>query len=130
MLTWLSKHLTTPVTMGLPFVWLAAIFIVFNFTSPLRVGPAGILLVFALFYAFISSLMFALLRIGLAVWVRVTGKADISSRRLYYLASVVAFGPVFLIALNTLSRLGIVEVILVLLLVGIGSFYVLRRDAA
>lgn len=115
------------VSLFLPFVWLILILAALHVTSPLNVGPAGTLLLFCLFYAFLSSLFLVIL-LALGKLAKPLVKRDlISIRTAYWLASVLALGPVFMLALNTLGQLGFIEVILVVLLVTIGSFYVLRR---
>jgi len=126
----LSKYLTMPFLFALPAIWLACIFFVLNITSPLVVGPAGILLLFGLGYAFISSLLYVLLHLFVKILVKLTGKRIMSERRLYYLSCVIGLGPLFLLALNTLGKLGIVEIVLVVLLVGLACFYILRRSEA
>jgi len=126
----LSKYVTMPLLYTLPVIWLACIFLVLNITSPLVVGPAGILLLFGLVYAFVSSLLYVLLHLVIKIINKLTAKRIISERRLYYLSCVVGFGPLFLLALNTLGKLGVVEIVLVLLLVGLACFYILRRSEA
>lgn len=112
---------------ALPFFWLLAIVFVLNFTSPLALGPAGILLVFGVFYAAINSLLFAGLYFFSYVVRRLT-KKQLSVRKAYYIASVLALGPVFMMALNTLGQLGVVEVLLVVVLLVTACFYVVRRS--
>ena len=126
----LSKYITVPLLFTLPAIWLACIFLVLNITSPLVVGPAGILLLFGLVYAFISSLLYVLLHLIIKILNKITGRRIIGERSMYYLSCVVGFGPLFLLALNTLGRLGLVEIVLVLLLVGLACFYILRRSEA
>ena len=113
----------------MPVVWLVFIYLVINETSPLKIGPVGVLLIFILFYALFSSSLFVVAHLGGKLWQLVTHCAMLSVRRMYYVASTLAFGPVFLIALNTLGQLGWIEVVLVVLLVSLGTFYVIRRTA-
>ncbi len=125
----ISKYLRTSVVALMPVLWLAAIVLVLNFTSPIVAGPTGILVVFLLFYCFSASSIYVLLRGALAAS-RLLGRKNVLGRRQSaYVSSVIALGPVFLVALNTLGQIGIVEITLVVALVGLGSFYVIRRGA-
>jgi hypothetical protein len=116
----------------LPYVMPIASFIVLVFllnkTNPLDVGPAGILLVFALVYIFIASAMYLLLTVVamiLAYFVTVTVH---SKKRMYYLSSVLAFAPVFLLALSSIGQLEVKDFVLVLCLVGVACFYIAKRS--
>ena len=110
-----------------PFFWAAITLFVVNHTSPLQIGPAGILLVFILFYALTASFLFVVAHVANKVWCVISKRKSVSMRRIYYLTSVVAFGPVFMIALNTLGQLGPTEIVLVWVLIILGGFYVSRR---
>lgn len=52
-----------------------------------------------------------------------------SMKRGYYVVSIVGLAPVLFVALNTLGQLDILEIVLILLLVGLGCFYVVRRSS-
>jgi hypothetical protein len=124
-----SKYLRTSAVVLMPVFWLAAIVLVLNFTSPIVAGPTGILVVFLLFYCFSTSTIYVLLR-GVLAASKFFGRKDVLRRRQSaYVSSVIALGPVFLVALNTLGQIGLVEIVLVVALVGLGSFYVIRRGA-
>lgn len=114
------------IMLALPFFWLLLIFILFNISNPLQVGPAGVLVVFILFYGLASSLIFILL-VALSGFFKLVLKRIIGRKDMYYLASVLAFAPIFLIGLNTLNQLGPIELALVIVLVAIGCFYVIKR---
>jgi hypothetical protein len=99
-----------------------------NGTNPLDVGPAGILLVFALAYVFIASalyLMITLVLVVLAYFVTVTIR---SRRKIYYVSSILALAPVFLLALNSIGQLEVKDFVLVISLVGIACFYIIKRS--
>lgn len=112
----------------LPLVWLLLTIAVMVGTSPLQVGPAGILLVFVLFYVFASSILFDLIFFSGKAWNKMSGKSFLSARTSYFVASAIALGPVFMVALNTLGQLGIVEIILVMVLIAVACFYIVRRS--
>lgn len=96
-------------------------------SSPLQGGPSGVLLVFALLYGFVTSVLY------LGTYIIYKAVALITQRQLpvpkwlYPVVSIVALAPIFMIALNTLGQLGLVEILLVLLLIAIASFYTIRR---
>ncbi len=113
---------------GLPFLWAVCLFVFMNITSPLQSGPLSVLAVFSLFYLFLASTLYAVIRAGFKLAWLLGWHKPVHNKRLYYLVSVISFGPVFILALNTLGRLEIKEIILVTLLLIIGCFYVFRRS--
>lgn len=123
-----SKKGSAIVLVGFPILWGAGLFIFMNTTSPLQNGPLSVLFVFTLFYLLLVSSLycFALLTIKLINFLG--ARIQINKRKLYYLMSVLSFGPVFLLALNTLGQLELKEVLLIAALVIVGSFYVARRS--
>lgn len=112
----------------LPVVWAVGLFIFMNITSPLQNGPLSVLAVFTLIYLFLTSALYVAAIAGSKLAKLLGGKAALHRKQLYYLVSVIALGPVFILALNTLGQLEIKEVILVVMLLVIGCFYVLRRS--
>lgn len=126
------QKLWTTLRKYLPYIMPIASFIalvfLLNKTNPLDVGPAGILLVFALAYVFMASALYLLLTmvmIVLAYFITINIR---SKKRFYYLASILALAPVFLLALNSIGQLQVKDFVLVLCLVGIACFYVVRRS--
>lgn len=114
--------------LGQPFIWAISLFIFMNVTSPLQSGPLSVLGAFVLIYLFVLSSLYAAAMVGYKIAGLIGWRKPLGRRRLYYLVSVVALGPVFILALNTLGQLEIKEVILVTLLLAMGCFYVLRRS--
>ncbi len=51
----------------------------------------------------------------------------ISLQHSYYLSSVLAFGPIMLLGMNTVSKVTIYDVLLIALFLAIGVFYVQKR---
>lgn len=125
--TKITKHVRLALTLFAPVLFLSALVLILNLTSPITAGPAGILAVLLFFYAFMASVLFAVLVFVLAVGGALTGKKRISDRLSLRLATVLAVGPVFIVALNTLGSIGFIEVGLVIVLVGLACFYVIRR---
>lgn len=113
---------------GLPFLWALCIFLFMNITSPLQSGPLSVLAVFVLVYLFITSTLYAGVIVGHKVASFLGWRKPLHPKQLYYLVSVIGLAPVFFLALNTLGQLEIKEVLLVILLLTMGCFYVMRRS--
>jgi hypothetical protein len=111
----------------LPILSFAGLVVLLNRTNPLDVGPAGILLVFGLAYAFISSALYLLLTLVMMLLAYFVTIRVASRRKLYYLSSIIALAPVFLLALNSIGQLEVKDFVLVLALVGFACFYVVKR---
>jgi hypothetical protein len=120
-----------------PLVVTILLYGIFQFTDPISVGPGGVLGVFVLIYLGCLSIVFIILRFGL-YWVRklLSGRKNqishvsvsgIGSRKAYYVASVLAFAPVTLLAMHAYSQLQLTDVVLVGVLMAIVTFYILRR---
>lgn len=113
---------------GLPVLSLAVLLVLLHAVSPLNAGPLGILLVFALIYIFTASALYLLLEILLKIiHLLAPSKGSASNKKLYYIVSIVAFAPVFLLALHSIGQLEVRDFLLVIVLVAISSFYVMRR---
>ncbi len=123
-----SKTAKIVAVAGLPFLWALCLFIFMNVTSPLKNGPFSVLVAFAIIYLLITSLLYAIALASTRIALLFGKQIPLSRRRLYYLMSVLALGPVFILALNTLGQLDIKEILLVSLLLCLGCFYVLRRS--
>lgn len=111
-----------------PLLGFMALLLLLNRTNPLDVGPAGILFIFGLTYIFIASVFYLLLTLVLIVSAYFTTVGVRSKKRLYYLASILALAPVFLLALNSIGQLELKDFVLVTFLVGIACFYAVKRS--
>lgn len=119
-----------------PLLVVALLYAIFQFTDPASVGPGGVLGVFILIYLGCLSVLFIFLRFGL-FWAkklfarRSSSKSYnlpyIHTRKAYYVASVLAFAPVTLLALHSYSQLQFTDIALVGLLMAIVTFYILKR---
>jgi hypothetical protein len=125
--TFALRHVKTFATYGLPLVWGAVLFVFLNITSPLQNGPLSVLVAFVLVYLFVTSGLYATARLAIKIGKFLGWNRNLSPKTVYYLVSVIALGPVFILALNTLGQLEPKDVILVILLLIVGCFYVLRR---
>ena len=113
----------------LPAIWLVILMVVFNATSPLKSGPLSVLLVFVLIYLLVSSTLYMVVFSIMGILKLLSLARPMPKRLVYYLVSVIALGPVFILALNTLGQLDPKDVILVLVLLSLGCFYVVRRSS-
>lgn len=110
-----------------PFICLLALAVVLNVTNPLDTGAVSILVVFILLYFLIFSTLAALFHLFGSIWRMVKPQKPIEMRSGYYVLSMVSLAPVLFVALNTLGQLETLEIVLIILLVSLGCFYVLRR---
>ncbi len=119
----------------LPLVVAVTLYFTFQWTDPAKVGPGGVLLVFVLIYLECLSILFVLLRFGVSLTARLLrGRSiaqslnrPIGTRRAYYIASVIAFAPVVLLAMHAFSQVQWIDVALVAVLMVVATFYVVRR---
>ncbi len=95
--------------------------VMLNFTTPLGVGPLGVLVFFTTFYA----LMFGL-AVGLvSLLMRALGKS--SRRRLYLYAAALAFGPVLMMLLQAMGSMSLITIGLVVVFVFLCCFLISKR---
>lgn len=123
------RHIPIVIIYLAPFVALLALGAVLNMTNPIDSGPVSILVVFVMLYLLILSVLAAVLHLVGAIIRMVRPQQGFSLRRGYYVLSIVSLAPVLLVALNTLGQLELLEIVLILILVGLGCFYVVRRTA-
>lgn len=117
------------------FVAAVLLILLLGNTTPTTVGPLGLLAVFFLLYVVLIGLITVVLwifsvgtaRLSKIVTVR-KPLSSLSLRRSYYLASVVALGPVMMLAMKSIGSLGLYEIALVGLFLTVAIFYVVRRD--
>lgn len=119
----------------LPLIAVAGLFFMFSLTNPLSAGPGGILLVFFLAYLLCASSFFIILHGGIGLIARIINKHrklsprtwQIGVKKSYYIASVLAFGPVLLLAMQSVGQLQFRDTILVTVFLIIAVFYVIKR---
>lgn len=130
------KKVLTVLLLISPLLVVGLLYLVFQFSDPLTAGPGGVLGVFTLIYLGCLSVLFILLRFGL-YWARVVmgmykkqpqaSRPVVGTKKAYYIASVVAFAPVTLLAMHAYSQLQVADVILVIVLMSIAIFYIVKR---
>lgn len=102
-------------------------------TTPSSIGPLGVLGFFlSLYLTALGVLTFLFYGIGTALRrarMRSAGGEKVSFRRMYYYASVTALLPVMLLALQSVSRIEIYHIVLMVLFIVIAWVYISRRAA-
>ena len=119
----------------LPVLTAVALLYIWNTINPSEATPGEVLLVFVLLYAFWLSIFFLLARLIFRLYERIKlDKTDnvteirFKAHKVYYVASVVAFFPVLVIAMQSIGQLKLTDVILVGVLIGLAVFYVIKRS--
>lgn len=104
------------------------------FTTPASAGPLGLLVIFISAYltalGLISFFLYGASRLVTYALSGFTVKKPIEPltfKRSYYFSTVLATTPVMLIGLQSVGSVGIYELILVALFVGIGCVYIGKR---
>lgn len=105
-------------------------------TTPTEAGAIGVLAVFLLLYVALVSLLAFFLFYMYMIIVKLffadierRVKSEFTLKRSYYFASVLALGPVLLISLRSVGRVGVLELSLVAVLMIVGCVYVSRQTA-
>lgn len=113
---------------------LAGMMLMMYLTHPGEVGPFGVLTFFVLLYVFCSGIIYLGLKLfkKMATMALPTGSwrmrlEDLSSIKIYYFTSVLAFAPVVLLGMASVGGLKMWDVGLVLLFEALACFYVAHR---
>lgn len=116
---------------SIAFLWMLLVM-----TSPSSAGPLGILIFFLLLYIAVLGALTFLFYEGSSVYARVAhlvkGKSNVerlSFHRAYYYASVGALAPVMILAMQSVSQIGIYQLLLVVFFVTIAWVYIAKRTA-
>lgn len=120
----------------LPILSVVFLLLILNSTNPLDGGPVVILIIFILLYIICAGMFFILLNSGVRIASRLWARRKsinarewrIGVRRAYYIASVLAFGPVLLLAMQSVGQLQFRDVLLVIVLLILAIFYVIKRS--
>jgi hypothetical protein len=113
---------------------MVALFILWQNTTPSTIGPLGVLFVFILMYVSVlgvlTFLLFGLNKIIVKLSTSVTVRKPMSRMTLgrsYYFASVMALAPVMIVGMQSVGEVGLYELLLVVLFVGIACIYIAKR---
>ena len=114
----------------------AVLFLVVNTTTPKSAGAIGVLGVFVLGYIVMLGCMsfaiYGMSKAAAGVVNRIAVRRPVfplSLKKSYYYASVIALAPVIIISLQSVGSVGLYELVLILLLIGMGCLYVARRTS-
>lgn len=117
---------------GLPVVSLAVLVLLWNVTNPVDIGPAGIFVVFLFLYFFWLGVVLILLRAAIYVvkkfYKRSSDPHSFDLKKNYYIATVVAFIPVLILALQSVGQLELRDVLLVMIFASLAVLYVIKRS--
>lgn len=115
---------------------LAGLFFIFNKTSPMQVGPHGVVAVFILFYLFFLGVIWWLLYLSFFLFSHVIKILSptkpfrgVSDRTIFYLTSGLSFSPVIIITLMSVSAVQIYDYLLVFLFSILVFVYVFKNRA-
>lgn len=103
------------------------------FTSPQTLGPAGLLVFYLLMYIALLGITCDLLYYGSKFVSKINpvkryrNVQSLSFRQAYYYAGFISMAPLIFVALSSIGALGIYEIVLTLLFVMLGCFYVSKR---
>lgn len=110
-----------------------SVIVILTLTNPSQAGPAGILGLFISVYV----VVLVATTFGLAYVSRLVGKLPVASqakrrsalsiKRAYYYSSILALGPVLILGMQSVNEVGLYEISLVGLLIGLGCVYVARK---
>lgn len=122
----LSAHFT----LGLIIASFVAVGLIMFSTSPIGLGPAGMLMAFGVFYIWFLALFMGVAHVVRAVR-RAHDEQDERRRfitgRAVVLAASWAFAPLILLALQSIGQLYIASIGLVLLFELLATVYIIRR---
>jgi len=117
------------------FVAAILLILLLSNTTPTTVGPLGLLAVFFLLYVLLIGFFTVLLWVSSGIMARISDIVTtrkplrvLSLSKCYYLASIIALGPVMMLAMKSIGSLGIYEILLVSIFLIVAIFYITRRD--
>lgn len=120
------------ITIGLASAGL--LLVLLNVTTPATAGAFGILSVFLLGYIMVTVVTTFMLFFIEKIARKIVGGmkrgrtgAPFTLKKAYYYSSVIALAPVIFVSLQSVGGVGVYEVILVFILVGLGCLYIAKR---
>lgn len=104
-----------------------ALMIVYS-TTPATIHPIGLLVFFLCIYAVTLGLITGMMYVLQQIYIRLSRRAVQSSLlTAYEYSTVIALGPVILLALQTVGRLQLADVVFTALFVALGCAYIAKR---
>jgi hypothetical protein len=108
--------------------------VLLNVTTPSQVGPFGVLAFFVLVYLVFLGVFTAAIVSVTALLARLTKSLvmakpthKMSTRKAYYLSTIVALAPVMILAAQSFGGIGFLEMGLIILFEALGCFLVIKR---
>lgn len=92
-----------------------------NFTTPVGIGPLGVLIFFVAVYMLMFGLNFAIVKIFTKAIGHKVGKKS------YLYSAVIAFGPIMLLLAQSLGSVNVVTVVLMIVFVILACFLISKR---
>lgn len=118
---WYNKLMSKRLVLVMSLVSAIILLVLVNFTTPVGVGPLGVLVFFTTFYV----LMFGVALGIVQIFVKLTSKQ--MGRKQYLYAAVIAFGPIMLMLAQALGSMSLLTVVLTAVFVCLGCFLVSKR---
>ncbi len=104
-------------------IGLAALILIFNFTSPTDIGPFGVLLFFTILYA----VFFGLISAFLLTFDRLAFKRKKLRHKDYLYAAVLSFGPIMLLMARSFGAINLWTISLIVVFLSLAEFLVYKR---
>lgn len=112
------------------------LFVILTMTTPASGGALAILAVFLLSYCIILSVMTFIIWFTSKIMIRLhksmnkqARDTSLGLRKSYYYSSVISLAPVIVASLQSVGRVGIYELGLIVLFIALGCVYVTKRVA-
>ena len=107
----------------LSFIALLIILLMMNFTTPLEIGPFGVLVFFTMIYIALFGAVAGIFSIFHKI-LRKNGKL---SSKDYLYTTIIAFGPIMMLLLESFGIMSVFAAVSVVIFVGLGCFLVNKR---
>lgn len=119
--TWYNELMPKHLVLVLSLIAAVILLTMLNFTTPAGAGPLGVLLSFVLFYIVMFGVSFFVVK----TFMKATGKQVV--RKTYIYAAVIAFGPIMLLASQSLGAISLLTVGAIIMAVFLACFLVNKR---
>lgn len=117
-------------TLGSILFSFVGVVLVMTYTSPISLGPTGMLVAFAVFYVWFLTLFLGVAHIVRAVTGRHASEEEKQrtiTARAVTLAAVWAFAPLICLALQSIGQLDVISIALVVLFEALAMVYIVKR---
>ena len=102
---------------------LAVLILIILFTSPMEIGPLGVLLFFTTLYISI----FGIFTIALQTFYRLAFKREAFTNKDYLYSAVISFGPIMLLMARSFGAINIWTIGLIVIFLTLAEFLVAKR---